>query len=294
MFKITTIVAAGLIAIGLATPALSAGEAVPIERQPWSFAGIFGKYDEHQLQRGFQVFREVCANCHGAKLLAFRNLSEHGGPGFSEEQVKALAAEYTVTDPEVEGGERAGLPSDRWPGTGQSDADQIAAFGIVPPDLSVMAKARSISSPFPQWVFNYFTTYSEGGPDYIHALLTRYHEEVPEGATNSDGTPFSLPEGKYYNDVFPGHAIGMAPPLADGTVQYDTGIEDDPGTAEDESKRDATMVEASRDVSAFLMWAAEPHLNDQKAAGFRVLTFLLLFAALMWFVKNRIWRNVEH
>jgi ubiquinol-cytochrome c reductase cytochrome c1 subunit len=288
MIKITTIVAAGLIALGLASPAMSAGEAVHIERQPWSFAGIFGKYDEHQLQRGFQVFREVCASCHGAKLLSFRNLSEEGGPMFSEEQVKALAAEYTVNDPDADGGSRKGLPSDRWPGTGQSDADQIAAFGLVPPDLSVMAKARAISSPFPQWIFNYFTTYSEGGPDYIHALLMGYHAEVPHGATNADGTPYTLPEGKFYNDVFPGHAIGMPPPLSDGQVAY---------ANEDGSAAPAEMLTAeqySQDVSAFLMWVAEPHLNGQKAAGFRVLTFLLLFAVLMWFVKQRIWRNVEH
>jgi ubiquinol-cytochrome c reductase cytochrome c1 subunit len=287
MIKITTIFAAGLIALGLAAPvAAQEHETITVERQPWSFAGIFGKYDEHQLQRGFQVFREVCANCHGAKLLAFRNLAEEGGPGFSEEQVKALAAEYTVIDPEAAEGTRPGLPSDRWPGTGQSDADQIAAFGIVPPDLSVMAKARAIASPFPQWVFNYFTTYSEGGPDYMHALLTGYEETPPEGA--------EVPDGKFYNHVFPGHAIGMPPPLADGTVKYATGVEDDAATADvDESVRDATLEETSHDVSAFLMWVAEPHLNDQKAAGFRVLSFLILFAVLMWFVKQRLWRKVH-
>jgi ubiquinol-cytochrome c reductase cytochrome c1 subunit len=280
MIKISTILAAGLIVMGLATPALAQDhEVVTVERQPWSFGGIFGKYDEHQLQRGFQVFREVCANCHGAKLLAFRNLSEHGGPMFSEEQVKALAAEYTVNDPEAEGGTRKGLPSDRWPGTGQSDADQIAAFGIVPPDLSVMAKARAIASPFPQWVFNYFTTYSEGGPDYMHALLMGYEETPPEGA--------EVPEGKFYNHIFPGHAIGMPPPLADGQVPY---ANEDGGAAPAEMM---TTEQYSRDVSAFLMWVAEPHLNDQKAAGFRVLSFLLLFAVLMWFVKQRLWRQVH-
>ena len=281
MIKISTIFAAGLIAMGLALPVVAQEhEVITVERQPWSFGGIFGKYDEHQLQRGFQVFQTVCANCHGAKLLAFRNLEEEGGPGFSEEQVKALAATYTVNDPDAEGGTRKGLPSDRWPGTGQSDADQIAAFGIVPPDLSVMAKARAIASPFPQWVFNYFTTYSEGGPDYIHALLVGYEETPPEGAT--------VPEGKFYDHVFPGHAIGMPPPLADGAVPY---------ANEDGSDVPPEMLTAdqyARDVSAFLMWVAEPHLNDQKAAGFRVLAFLIVFAVLMWFVKQRLWRNVEH
>jgi ubiquinol-cytochrome c reductase cytochrome c1 subunit len=280
MIKITTIFAAGLIALGLAAPAVTQEhETIQIERQPWSFAGIFGKYDEHQLQRGFQVFREVCAGCHGAKLLAFRNLAEEGGPHFSEEQVKALAAEYTVNDPEAEGGSRPGLPSDRWPGTGQSDADLALAFGVVPPDLSVMAKARSVTSPFPQWVFNYFTTYSEGGPDYIHALLMGYEDPPPEGA--------EVPEGKFYNHVFPGHAIGMPPPLSDGQVAY---------ANEDGSEVPASMLTAeqySQDVSAFLMWVAEPHLNDTKAAGFRVMTFLIVFAVLMWFVKQRLWRKVH-
>jgi len=280
MIKITTILAAGLMALGLAVPAMAQEhETIHIERQPWSFGGIFGKYDEHQLQRGFQVFREVCASCHSARLMAFRNLSEEGGPGFSEEQVKALAAEYTVNDPEAEGGTRKALPSDRWPGTGQSDADLAAAFGMVPPDLSVMAKARSISSPFPQWVFNYFTTYSEGGPDYIHALLMGYEETPPEGV--------EVPEGKFYNHVFPGHAIGMPPPLADGQVAY---------AGEDGAAAPAEMLTAeqySTDVSAFLMWMAEPHLNAQKAAGFRVLAFLIVFAVLMWFVKQQLWRKVH-
>jgi ubiquinol-cytochrome c reductase cytochrome c1 subunit len=280
MIKISTIFAAGLIAMGLAVPALAQEhEVITVERQPWTFGGIFGKYDEHQLQRGFQVFQTVCANCHGAKLLAFRNLEDEGGPGFSEEQVKALAATYTVNDPDAEGGTRKGLPSDRWPGTGQSDADLAASFGVVPPDLSVMAKARAIASPFPQWVFNYFTTYSEGGPDYIHALLLGYEETPPEGAT--------VPEGKFYNHIFPGHAIGMPPPRADGAVPYTT---EDGSDVPDEMK---TADQYARDVSAFLMWVAEPHLNDQKAAGFRVLAFLILFAVLMWFVKQRLWRQVH-
>ncbi len=279
MIKIATIFAAGLMTLGFTVPVMAQGhETIQIEKQHWSFGGIFGTYDEHQLQRGFQVFREVCAGCHGAKLLAFRNLGEEGGPGFSEAQVKALAAEYTINDPDVEGGSRKALPSDNWPGTGQSDADQRAAFGIVPPDLSVIANARSVPAKFPDWIFNYFTTYSEGGPDYLHGLLMGYEDPPPEGA--------EVPEGKYYNHVFPGHAIGMPPPLSDGQVVY-TALE---GQAE----VPMTAEQYSTDVSAFLMWLAEPHLNSQKAAGFRVLTFLLLFAGLMWFVKQRLWRNVEH
>ncbi len=280
MIKITTIFAAGLIALGLAAPVMAQQhETIHAEKQNWSFAGLFGKYDENQLQRGFQVFREVCAGCHAARLLAFRNLEQEGGPGFSEAQVKALAAEYTVTDPDAPDGTRKALPSDAWPGTGQSDADLALAFGLVPPDLSVIAKARKVEDPFPNWVFNYFTTYSEGGPDYLHALLMGYHE-TPEGV--------EIPEGKYYNAIFPGHAIGMPPPLSDGQVAYANA---DGSAAPAEMM---TVDQYSKDVSAFLMWVAEPHLNDHKAAGFRVLAFLLLFAALMWLVKQRLWRNVEH
>lgn len=281
MFKFPTILVAGLIALGLSAPVLAQEHAsVDIQKQHWSFAGLFGKYDENQLQRGFQVFREVCANCHGARLLAFRNLGEEGGPSFSEEQVKALAAEYEVADAEAEGGTRQALASDTWPNPFPSEQDaRDANGGSIPPDLSVIAKARGVSDKFPNWLFNYFTTYSEGGPDYIHALLTGYEEEPPEGA--------EVPEGKYYNHVFPGHAIGMPPPLSEGQVAYAN------ADGSDVPETMLTAEQYSEDVSAFLMWLAEPHLNGHKAAGFRVLAFLLLFAVLMWFVKQRLWRRVH-
>ncbi|MEQ1900896.1 MAG: cytochrome c1 [Devosia sp.] len=276
MSKLPTILAAALIGLGLAAAPVLAQEGhetIANEREAWSFAGPFGTYDVHQLQRGFQVFREVCAGCHSARLLAFRNLGEDGGPGFSEAQVKALAAEYTIADPDAEGGTRKALPSDHWPGTGVSDADQIATFGVVPPDLSVMAKARAIKDAFPTWAFNYFTGYSEGGPDYIHALLNGYEDPPPAGA--------EVPDGKYYNKVFPGHSIGMPPPLSDGQVAY--------AEAEDGVAVPLTVEQYSKDVSAFLMWVAEPHLVARKEAGFRVLLFLILFAGIMYVVKQRLW-----
>jgi ubiquinol-cytochrome c reductase cytochrome c1 subunit len=278
MIKITTIFAAGLMALGLAAPVAAQDHGgAEIHKQRWSFAGLFGTYDEHQLQRGFQVFREVCANCHSARLLAFRNLEEEGGPGFTDSQVKALAAEYELADPDSDTGTRKALPSDNWPSPFPTEKDaRDANGGALPPDLSVIAKARSVPAKFPDWLFNYFTTYSEGGPDYIHALLMGYHEPPAD---------FELPEGKHYNEVFPGHAIGMPPPLSDGQVAY--------VAAEGETPVPLTVEQYSRDVSAFLMWLAEPHLNSHKAAGFRVLTFLLLFAVLMWFVKQRLWRRVH-
>jgi ubiquinol-cytochrome c reductase cytochrome c1 subunit len=285
MFKTKIIIAAlaAVIGLGSAAQAQDHGSTPHIERQPWSFAGIFGTYDEHQLQRGFQVFREVCSSCHGARLMAFRNLSEEGGPGFSEEQVKALAAEYQVADATAEGGARPGVAADRWPSPFANDQEaRDANGGALPPDFSVLAKARGVSDPFPTWVFNYFTAYQEGGPDYIHALLNGYHAEVPENAPEG----FELAEGKYYNDYFPGHAIGMAPPLQDGSVTYAPG--------EDGQTVPETLEQYSTDVAAYMMWLAEPHLAGRKQTGFVVLLFLVLFAGLMWGTKRKLWAGIEH
>jgi len=277
------IAAAALVAaIGMA-PAQAAEGGAHVERQSWSFGGIFGTYDTNQLQRGFQVFREVCASCHGANLLAFRNLMEPGGPEFSEAQVRALAAEYEVADATAEGGVRPAVPADRWPSpfaNAQEAAD--ANGGSVPPDLSVIAKARGVTDPFPTWIFNYFTAYQEGGSDYLHALLTGYHDEVP--ATAPEG--FELPEGKFYNDYFPGHAIAMGPPLADGSIDY--------ADAENGASAPETLDQYATDVAAYLMWVADPHLVSRKQTGFIVLVFLVLFAGLMYGTKRKLWAGIEH
>lgn len=285
MFKSKTIVAALAVVMGLASASASqAAEAgAPIQKQDWSFGGVFGTYDQNQLQRGFQVFREVCSSCHGARLLSFRNLADHGGPGFSAAQVKALAAEYQIADPTAEGGVRPGIAADRWPSPFASDQDaRDANGGSLPPDFSVLAKARGVSDPFPNWVLNYFTGYSEGGPDYIHALLNGYHDTVP--ATAPEG--FELAAGKYYNDYFPGHAIGMGPPLQDGLVTY--------AVAEGQTAVPETVEQYSSDVSAFMMWVAEPGLVSRKETGLQVIAFLLVFAGLMWATKRRIWAGIEH
>jgi ubiquinol-cytochrome c reductase cytochrome c1 subunit len=282
MNKTKSILGALLVSILLVAPvaAQEGGHSTPeIAKEAWSFSGPFGTYDENQLRRGFQVFREICSSCHSARLLAFRNLSEPNGPSFSEGQVKALAAEYTVNDPDATGGTRPAVAADRWPSPFANEQEaRDANGGALPPDFSVIAKARGTSQPFPWWILNYFTPYAEGGPDYIHALLNGYEETPPEGT--------ELPEGKHYNHYFPGHAIGMAPPLADGLITYEV--------AEGETEVPLTLDQYSRDVSAFLMWMAEPHLVERKEAGLRVIAFLLLFAGLMWFVKQKIWRNVEH
>lgn len=273
------LLSATAVVLGLmsAAPAF-AEDGAQIEKQNWSFSGAFGTYDRDQLQRGFQVFKEVCSGCHSAQLLSFRNLSEKGGPEYSEAQVKALAATYQVTDAEAEGGKRPGIPADAWPTPDQSPADLQAAFGVVPPDLSVMAKARGVPTPFPWWIIDYITPYQEGGPDYIHALLTSFGHEPPAGV--------EVPDGKYYNPVFPGGFISMPPPLTDGQVTYDK--------PENGAPVPETVDQYSRDVSAFLMWVADPHLVDRKEAGMGVILFLVLFAGLMFAVKRKLWSNVEH
>lgn len=281
MFNTKTILVAVALVAGFALPAAAqVSHATPhIEKQSWSFAGIFGTYDQNQLQRGFQVFREVCASCHSARLIAFRNLAEEGGPGFSEEQVKALAAEYEVADPTAEGGVRTAVPADRWPSPFATEQDaRDANGGALPPDFSVLAKARGVKEDGLWWVLNYFTGYSEGGPDYIHALLNGYHEEAPEG--------FELAEGKYYNDFFPGNAIGMAPPLSDDQISYEV--------SEGGAPLPLTVDQYATDVAAFMMWMAEPHLAGRKQTGFVTLLFLVLFAGLMYATKRRIWQGIEH
>lgn len=278
MINFKTIFAAALTVAALAAPALAQEATTPEPpKLGWSFAGPFGTFDKNQLQRGFQVFQEVCSSCHSAHLLAFRNLAEEGGPEFSEAQVKALAATYTVTDPDATGGKRPGLASDHWPGPDQTPADLKASFGVVPPDMSVLAKARGTGDQFPFWLFNYFTTYGEAGPNYIHALLNGYMDPPAD---------VKVPAGKYYNAYFPGHVIGMPPPLTDGQVQYAPGPNGETVPL--------TVDQYSKDVAAFLMWVAEPHMDSTKAAGFEVIAFLLLFSVMMYLVKNRVWRHVEH
>ena len=252
----------------------------PLKKPPlvdWTFAGVFGVYDPAQLQRGLQVYREVCAGCHGLEYVAFRNLGEPGGPGYSEEQVRALAAEYQITDGPDEFGdmfERPAIPSDRFPNPFPNDNAAAAANGgAFPPDLSLIAKARAAQRG-PIWtVIDFFTQYQEAGPNYITALLEGY-EDPPPGV--------EIPAGTSYNPYFlSGTAIAMPPPLFDGAVTYSDGSPE-------------TVSQYSRDVSAFLMWAAEPHLDARKRLGFQVVLFLLVFAGLMYLTKKRVWAKVAH
>jgi ubiquinol-cytochrome c reductase cytochrome b/c1 subunit len=286
IFKLTprlglALAATLLVASGAESARAAEGGELPA-RQSWTFSGPLGHFDRAQLQRGFKVYREVCSACHSLSRVAFRNLSEPGGPEFTEGQVKALAAEYEVPGEPDDTGEvnpRKARPADHFPPRYKNDNEARASNnGAAPPDLSLMAKARSVSYGFPWFIFDAFTQYQEGGPDYIHALLADGYldeekgEKVPEGIT--------IPEGLNYNKFFPGHAIAMPKPMQDGQVEYTDGTP-------------ATVDQYSRDVSAFLMWTAEPRLEERKELGLTVMLFLIIFTGLLYFTKRKVWQAVE-
>jgi ubiquinol-cytochrome c reductase cytochrome c1 subunit len=246
-----------------------------LQEMDWSFSGPFGTYDKAQLQRGLQVYKEVCSACHSLDMVAFRTLE---GLGYSEAQVKAFAAEYTIQDGPNDDGdmfERPGKPSDYFPSPFPNEQAAAASNGgAAPPDMSLLAKARGLERGFPQFVFDIFTQYSAGGPDYIHSLITGYGETPPAG--------LKIPEGTYYNPYFDaGVSLKMPPPISDGQVTYSDGSPE-------------TVDQYSKDVSAFLMWAAEPHMEERKKTGFRVLLFLVLFGGLMYMTKRKVWADVPH
>ncbi len=246
----------------------------PPKEEEWSFAGPFGTFDKGQLQRGLKVYKEVCSACHSMKLVSFRTL-EH--LGYSEAQVKALAAEYTIPKMNDAGEmvDQPGLTSDYFPSPFPNDTAAAAANGgAAPPDMSLLAKARGVTRGFPQFVIDIFTGYQESGPDYIHSLLTGYTETPPEG--------MEIAEGTHYNPYFiNGKSLAMAAPLTDGQVTYDDGAPQ-------------TVDQYARDISAFLMWTAEPHLEDRKQTGFRVILFMLIFGAMVYLVKRKVWANEAH
>lgn len=279
------ILAVTLVATLLGSASVSAEDSHSTPKPPrekWSFAGIFGKFDEAQLQRGFQVYREVCSNCHSMSLVKFRNLAEKGGPGFTAGQVKALAAEYKIKDGPNDAGdmfERPGRPADAFPSPFPNEKAAAAANGgKAPPDFSVLAKARTYERGFPYFIFDAmpFIGYSEQGVDYIHALLNGY-EDAPKG--------MDVPAGTNYNKYYPGHLIAMAKPLSDGQVTYAKG-------AEGNSVVPETVEQYSHDVAAFMSWAAEPHMEARKALGFRVILFLLILSGLLYYVKKKVWADV--
>ncbi len=243
--------------ISMASTALAAGgDTPPIPTQDWSFSGAFGTYDKAALQRGYKIYREVCASCHSMKYVRFRNLD---ALGYSQDQIKAIAAQYSVMDgPDEEGEmfERAAIPSDAFISPFPNEnAAKSANGGAYPPDLSLITKARA------------------NGSNYVHALLTGYKDNLPHGQILSDG--------QYWNTYFPGNKLAMAPPLSDGSVSYE-----DDNTLE-------TLDQYAKDISHFLTWAADPYMEERKRTGFKVLLFLILFAGVMYGVKRRIWSDLH-
>jgi len=253
MRKPLMLLAAGAL-IAYAATAAQAAEQSPLKTRDWPQGGPFGTFERDSLQRGFQVYKEVCAACHSLEYLAYRHLE---GIGLSEEEIEAVAAEATVIDGPNEDGEmfeRPGKPSDRMPKPFPNDAAAKAANnGALPPDLSVIVKAR------------------KGHEDYINSLLTGYGEP-PAGV--------EMREGTNYNAHYPGQQIAMPPPLSEGGVTYADGTE-------------ATVEQMSYDVTNFLAWAAEPTLEARKRMGVKVVLFLLLFTGLAYAVKRKVWADLH-
>jgi ubiquinol-cytochrome c reductase cytochrome c1 subunit len=232
-------------------------EKVEYLKTDWTFKGLFGKFDRASLQRGYQVYTEVCAACHSMKYLSYRNLSEKGGPEFSVAQAKAIAASFEVTDGPNSDGEmfnRPGKLSDKFVMPYENvKAAEAANGGAYPPDMSVLVKARG------------------GGVDYIYSLLQGY-EEAPSGMI--------LDEGVHYNKYMYGNKIKMSAPLSDGIIEYSDGT-------------NASVEQMSKDVTTFLMWAAEPSLEARHQMGFKAIVYLIILTILVYFSMKRIWSRVE-
>ena len=251
-------VAALTISLGATGASFAAGEVKPPRDHSWSWeagpAGITGTFDRGSLQRGFKVYKEVCASCHGLKFIAFRNLADPGGPEFSEDEVKAIAREYTkeVLDDVGDPVEVPRAPFDHFPYPFANEAQARASNnGAYPPDLSVINKARA------------------GGADYIYSVLVGYQDAPPD---------FELGDGLYYNPYFKNKQIAMAPPLLEDIIEYDDGTP-------------VTVEQMAEDVTAFLMWTAEPKLEERKRLGFMVIIYLTLMAVLLFFTYRKIWAD---
>ena len=244
------------IALLINTSSISA-EKVELMKTDWSFKGLFGKFDRGSLQRGYQVYTEVCASCHSMKYLSYRNLMEEGGPEFSEEQAKAIAAKFEILDGPNSDGEMFERPaklSDKFVMPYPNEkAAQAANGGAYPPDMSVLAKAR------------------KGGVDYLYSVLLGYQDPPPG---------IQLDDGVYYNKFMYGNKIKMPKPLEDNLIEYSDGTP-------------ATEEQMAKDVVTFLMWSAEPHLETRHKMGFRAIVYLIILTVLVYFSMKKIWSRVE-
>ena len=241
----------------ISNSAYSEEKKIEFIKNDWSFEGIFGTFDRSSLQRGYQVYQEVCSGCHSIQHLSYRNLSEKGGPEFSLDEAKAIAAQFEVTDGPNDDGEMFTRPrrlSDKFVNPFPNiQAATAANGGAYPPDMSVLVKAR------------------KGGADYIYSLLLGY-EEAPAG--------YELDEGVYYNKYIPGNKIMMSKPLSEGAVEYSDGTQ-------------ATEAQMAKDVVTFLTWAAEPNLEARHKMGFKVFIFLIILLTLVYFSKQKVWSRLD-
>jgi ubiquinol-cytochrome c reductase cytochrome c1 subunit len=251
MFR-ASLAAAGLLGfLSLLAPGSArAQETPPLPHQEWSFDGVFGTYDKVAMQRGFQVYKQICSACHPVKHLSFRDLE---ALGYTPDQVKAIASTDKCTDGPNDQGQmyqRPCRPADPIPGPFPNDeAARAANGGALPPDLSMIVKAR------------------DGGPDYVYAILNGFKPPPPG---------FTVPSGKYYNEYFPGHLIAMPPPLSDGAVTFADGTK-------------ATVPQMAHDVATFLSWASEPSLDTRHRVGARVFLFLIVGVGIFYAAKRKIW-----
>ena len=241
----------------ISNSAYSEEKKIEFIKNDWSFEGIFGTFDRSSLQRGYQVYQEVCSGCHSIQHLSYRNLSEKGGPEFSLDEAKAIAAQFEVTDGPNDEGEMFTRPrrlSDKFVNPFPNiQAATAANGGAYPPDMSVLVKAR------------------KGGADYIYSLLLGY-EEAPAG--------YELDDGVYYNKYIPGNKIMMSKPLSEGAVEYSDGTQ-------------ATEAQMAKDVVTFLTWAAEPNLEARHKMGFKVFIFLIILLTLVYFSKQKVWSRLD-
>ena len=238
----------------ITTNSIKSAEKIELINQNWPFHGFFGRFDQSSLQRGFKVYREVCAGCHGIKHVSYRDLNSIG---LTKDEIKSLAAEYEIKDRPNDEGDmymRFAKPSDKFVGPYSNDKEaRLANNGAYPPDLSLIVKARA------------------GGADYLYSLLNGYVDEPEE---------FELNDGMYYNLIYPGKQIAMPQPIYDDMVEYDDGTI-------------ASQDQIIRDVTSFLAWTAEPELEERKSMGVKVIFFLILITLMLYAVKRKVWKDIE-
>ena len=255
----------GLTLVATVTFAQPSTDALPPKAVSFSFEGPFGTYDRGALQRGFQVYKEVCSACHSLNHIAFHNLAEEGGPGFTDEQAKAIAASYKIPAEPNDKGEttdssgnrltRPGTIADHFPPPfANEQAARTANGGALPPDLSLVVKARA------------------GGPQYVYSIVTGFHEKTPSW--------FKVLPNKYYNPYFAGWNISMPPPLTNGSVTFSDGTPNN-------------LDQEAHDVVTFLSWASEPRMEERKRLGLGVMAFLIVFSGLLFLAYRRVWRDAH-